>query len=333
MEKRTIYFRADGDSEIGLGHIYRSLALAQMIEPIFNIVFVSRKISNKVKKNLSEQYDYVFQSISEEKSFYNEVNSSLEEVIVVLDGYHFNTQYQKKLKKTGVPVVSIDDIHSHHFMSDVVINHAPGMSKEDYSIEDYTKVCLGPDYALLRPEFIALTSRINTVDKLETAFICFGGSDPNNLTAKCVQVLEEFENITDAIVITGAGYKKTESNYLENLTNRLTVSHYHDVDDSLMTKLMKDSDFAIVPSSTILYEVLAARLPVITGYFIDNQRNIYKGFMETGAVLGVGNLSTKHIREGILKLTVDKSSDMVSIQEDLIDGKSPQRILKLFQQL
>ena len=39
MVKPDLFFRVDGSSAIGLGHLIRSLALAQMIDSLFNIHF------------------------------------------------------------------------------------------------------------------------------------------------------------------------------------------------------------------------------------------------------------------------------------------------------
>jgi len=47
--------------------------------------------------------------------------------IVVLDGYHFLSGYQRVLKKTGCKVVCIDDLHHTHFAADVIVNHPGGV--------------------------------------------------------------------------------------------------------------------------------------------------------------------------------------------------------------
>lgn len=333
MSKPVVYIRVDGSDQIGLGHIYRSIALAQMIEEEFDVRFYSIEIPEGVTKNLKESYNYELINISYEDEFFKDIRNQAEPRVVVLDGYYFETKYQSTLKELGASVVCIDDIHDTHFVADAVINHAPGITQEHYSVEDYTNLYLGPDYALLREEFIVLTSKNNFRNKLETAFVCFGGSDPQDFTSKTIRALAEREEVKETIVVTGAGFKRPETIETEFTDCPMNIAHYHNIGDHLMTTLMERSDFAIVPSSTVLYEILAAGLPTITGYFVENQTRIYEGFLQTGAVAGVGELSEDSIRKGIANLTIEKCLDMQLKQKSVIDGRSPIRILGIFKKL
>ncbi|MDZ7681649.1 MAG: hypothetical protein U5J63_08070 [Fodinibius sp.] len=85
---------------------------------------------------------------------------------------------------------------------------------------------------------------------------------------------------------------------------------------------MRQADFAIAPSSTILYEILAARLPVITGYYVDNQSNIYQGFSATDAVIGVGELSEQSLQKGLAALTLTACQKIQEQQKKVIDGRN-----------
>ncbi len=42
---KKIIIRVDGNSQIGLGHIYRGIALAEMVKDNFDILFGTRKSS------------------------------------------------------------------------------------------------------------------------------------------------------------------------------------------------------------------------------------------------------------------------------------------------
>ena len=84
------------------------------------------------------------------------VNALQGNEIVVLDGYNFDTVYQTEIKSKGCKLVCIDDIHAYHFVADVVINHAPDISREQYSCESYTKLYLGTEYLLLKKLFCTM---------------------------------------------------------------------------------------------------------------------------------------------------------------------------------
>ena len=48
MIKPKVYIRADGNSEIGLGHVIRSLALAEMLKDEFCCIFVTRFLTDYI---------------------------------------------------------------------------------------------------------------------------------------------------------------------------------------------------------------------------------------------------------------------------------------------
>ena len=48
--KPKIYIRADGNSGIGLGHVIRSLALAEMLKEDFNCIFATRFLTDHINE-------------------------------------------------------------------------------------------------------------------------------------------------------------------------------------------------------------------------------------------------------------------------------------------
>ena len=47
---KKILFRADGNEEIGYGHVIRSLALADMLKENFECIFVTRFLINRFSR-------------------------------------------------------------------------------------------------------------------------------------------------------------------------------------------------------------------------------------------------------------------------------------------
>lgn len=47
--KPKVYLRTDGNSEIGLGHITRSIALSQMLSDFFECVFIIKNPDDQVE--------------------------------------------------------------------------------------------------------------------------------------------------------------------------------------------------------------------------------------------------------------------------------------------
>ena len=54
---------------------------------------------------------------------------------------------------------------------------------------------------------------------------------------------------------------------------------------------------AIAPSSTILYELCSVKMPILSGYYVDNQELIYKGFFDNNAIYKGGDMKNYEIND------------------------------------
>jgi UDP-2,4-diacetamido-2,4,6-trideoxy-beta-L-altropyranose hydrolase len=111
--KRKIIFRVDGNANIGLGHLVRCMALAEMLRYDFTIHFICHELHEKTRAML--------ESVCQELTIIKDETESLAKFIassdiVVLDGYNFNTDYQKQIKNSGCKLVCIDDLNTGYFL-------------------------------------------------------------------------------------------------------------------------------------------------------------------------------------------------------------------------
>ncbi|MDX1903380.1 MAG: UDP-2,4-diacetamido-2,4,6-trideoxy-beta-L-altropyranose hydrolase [Thermonemataceae bacterium] len=291
MTKSKIYFRADGNTEIGLGHITRSMALADMLKENFNCVFLVRNPSEILQKQIRESFTLIVlpqtQDYLQEAYFIKETYLQANDIIV-LDGYNFQTDYQKILKTKKIKLVCIDDMHAWHFVADAVINHAGGVQESEYSCENYTKLYLGTDYALLRKPFLEAAKKERKIEKIEKVFICFGGSDIHNLSQKATEACLTVEKFTEIHVVLGSAYP-----YFQEFTNFAQeykkVQIHQNLDAQEMCDLMQHCQLAIAPASSIAYEICAVGMYLITGWYVENQKGIYQFLSKNALCLGVEN--------------------------------------------
>jgi len=333
MAKSTIYIRVDGSPEIGLGHIYRGIALAYMIEREYRPYFLLREDS-VITPIKDAGFDFALiptgvKLIDEPEWLENNLPAGS---VIVFDGYDFDDNYQKRIKDRDFKFVYIDDLKKYHIFAHWVINHSPEAHAEDYQTEEYTGFALGTKYALLRREFLEATTEHTEYKPSNSAFVCFGGSDYYDMTYKVVKLLLEKCKFDRVDVVLGNAYKHKRIYDLARYeNNKVFISR--DVPPSTMVELIRSSDIAIVPSSTVLYEVAAVGKPVLCGYYADNQKNIYKSFTEKGAALGIGkwqDASFTDIEKAIKTLKLKDPESFIKQQRDLIDGKSGERVLKIF---
>ncbi|MNS36648.1 UDP-2,4-diacetamido-2,4,6-trideoxy-beta-L-altropyranose hydrolase [compost metagenome] len=333
QSRTKVFFRADGNSKIGLGHVIRSLALAEMIKSHFDCIFLIRTPSESLKIQLFNSCVEVIE-LPEENSLIDEAKYIIEkyiqkEDIVVLDGYSFSTDYQKTVKRCGCKIVAIDDLHEWHFVVDVVINQAGLISIEDYSYESYTQFLLGPQYALLRKPF--LRTRPYVIN--QNVLVNLGGADPDNISLKILEALKSF-SLTITLIIGSANVHENEINHYLKLNPQQEVTIRKNLSATEMAESIGESGLVICSSSSIAYETASIGRPLIVIQTAANQRD-FRAFLEkSGLCLDTFN---KEFDNEMLRTTIENyfttktlGKTIVDAQHEYFDGLSGSRLLNVF---
>lgn len=335
MKDKQLVFRADGNANTGLGHLYRIFALIEMLKDDFAYCLYVK--SSSTLSVIPQDYnvelvpDYL-DTLSEPNWF--AMHHSPDNTIIVADGYQFTSDYQKAVKDNGFKLFYIDDLTTEYMHADVVMNHSPHVKQSDFKAEPYTHFALGTKYAILRPLFLEAAKKERRIETLDTAFVCFGGADIFNLSFKTVKALLEISVFKEVNVVLGAAYKHKELLTLAGNTSRLKI--YTKLDEKELFLLMNKCNFAVVPSSTILFEVFAIKMPVLSGFYVENQKNIYKSSLENQTIYPAGNfndLSSLNIRDLINNVLNEDFSIIMNHQKLIFDDYIRKRIVNLFQSL
>lgn len=309
--KQKIYFRADAGADIGYGHFVRTLALADMLKDNFECTFFTQSPTPYQESEVAKVCPLVGLPAAEEK-FSLFLDYLQGDEIVVLDNYFYTTDYQRQIKAKGCKLICIDDVHDKHYVADLVINHALDKASL-FDVEDYTKLCLGFEWALLRKPFLDVA---NVQSKRENSwFVSFGGSDYYNLTEKYVHILSQ-KGITDMEVVVGDSYK-----YVESLSKYPSIHIHKNVSAEGMANLMRQCENAILPTSGVCLEALSQGCKVYGGYYVDNQKEIYEYFAGERIVIPLGNLTaTKDIdiNEHVTVKCVNERMSFIGLKYNLM---------------
>lgn len=282
-EKRKIYFRADAGPEIGYGHYIRSLALADMLKLDFDCTMFTQEPTEYQFQEAKEVCDLV--ALPADDSRFDKFLSYLTgEEIVVLDNYFYSTEYQQEIKLRGCKLVCIDDMHDKHYVADVVINHSIE-DKSLFDIEPYTQLCLGAQYALLRAPFLISQSTIKSIPWL----VCFGGSDPYNITYKIVNVLQQ-KGVRDIVAIVGSAYV-----HRDELLNQDGVEVLCGLSAQEMAEYLSKAENVVCSASTICYEALSQQCNVYAGWYVENQYEFYASLLGKRLINPLDNLLREDI--------------------------------------
>ena len=339
MKRKKIIFRADGNSKTGLGHLYRVFALVEMLSSDYDYVLLTRDDSELIVIPESYNFEIIplkIDIINESKwlSKTYDVKSHL----ILVDGYSFNSEYQKKIKEEGYKLIYIDDLAKSEMFADVVVNHSLSVSIRDFDTSENIEYALGSKYAILRPEFLKKAKFFKKAKLIKSVFICFGGADFNNLTLKALRAVLNINAIKEINIVLGKAYKELEIFQLIK-ENEHKVFLHQNLNEKEMVSLMDRCELGIMPSSTIAYESCSAKMIILSGHYIDNQMAIYRGLVKNNLIYAAGDLNKiteeklKNLILSILNKSINEYQEMLNSQGLFFDGNQKKRFLDLIEKL
>ncbi len=290
--KQRIILRADANAQIATGHVFRLLALAEMLKPTHEVLFCTQTTNQQILDTIASQVDQliilpeVFEyCLPSDKELDAEIPLDLRQIInehdiVVTDGYWFRENYQLTIKKLGAKLVMIDDFANQHFYADAVINHAPYVKKEYYSYDSNTNLYLGLKYALLRKSFYNLSQQTKKIDTIKKVFICFGGGLYDSIIEKVIHSIQLINTIEEIHLVSPSDKQFKDSK---------NVYYYSNLSSDKISELMWKCHMSICPASTISLESFFSKMFIITGVTSDNQKNIHNGIVKYKNVASIGD--------------------------------------------
>lgn len=315
-----IIFRADGNANTGLGHVMRSAALMQMLQSYFDCEFLTKKTEffpfedfNKEPRVIKFDFD------NAEDEVRALINLTPKTSVIVLDGYQFDTEYQRSLKMAGKKVVCIDDLASCHFVADAVINHAGGVSHYNYSYESYTKLFLGAEYALVKPLFSS-HKKLACDLRDKKLLISLGGADPHNDTEKILKTLSENSIFEEMHVVLGAANRFSDD-LIDSYFSSQQIFFHRSLIAKDFCKLMLKCNYAILTPSTVCYEYMSVGGVVFLYQITDNQKRVREYFIREQLAFHFSDLN--NINSDMMEMSLKN-------QNSLFDGYSNQRLIDIF---
>lgn len=325
--KRKIVFRADAGPKIGYGHYIRSLALADMLKQDFDCTMFTQA-PTVYQLQEAKEICPVAALPSDESKFEMFLECLHGDEIVVLDNYFFDTDYQRAIKAKGCKLVCLDGMLTKHYVADVVLNQALDLSRSDFSVEAYTIVLTGLEYVLLRRPFYeeCKNMRIQHAknDGLKVA-ISFGGADPCHLLPKYSELLSRMDCVETVYAIVGDAYEPS--------ANMEKVQYVKNLSALQLVELYRTIDVAVFPSSTILKEALACRVPVISGYFVDNQIQTYNSYLAHQLIVGIGDFTKSNASDQLRKVLKSGMYLNAKPESSGITADIPNKYVELFKAL
>lgn len=303
-----VAFRVDAGTEIGTGHVMRCLTLANAIKNRGGqCVFVCRPHAGNLIESIKKQgfaaialpclpvsADIVEADTSphaawlctDQDSDARDTSAVLDKYFsgnlvdwLVVDHYALDERWESSLRPRSKQVLVIDDLADRPHDCDLLLDQSLGRDEAHYAalVPQTAKLLIGPQYALLRPEFARLRAasflrRDNP--QLRNLLVTMGGVDKDNATGVVLEALSSC-TLPEGVKITVV--MGAQAPWLELVLKKAaTMPFATDVRVGVnnMAALMFESDLAIGGGGMTTWERCCLGLPCIIVELAANQSRV-----------------------------------------------------------
>lgn len=262
----NILIRADSSSQIGLGHIMRTLVLAAQYSDD-TIAYACQDLAGNIIDEIPYPI-YLLHSNNPQELISLIRSHKIDRVI--FDHYGIHADYEKFIKEqTGVTIFSLDDTYEPHHC-DILLNHNISADANRYTelVPSHCNLQCGSAYTLIRDEF--KDEKKIAREKNYDIFIAMGGADTANLTTNILQTLDDSLSIC-VVTTTANAHLNSLKNYIQEKKNIFLYINSHEI-----AQLLHQSRFAIITPSVMVHEVLYMEIPFVAIKTADNQADMFE---------------------------------------------------------
>lgn len=338
LPDRSLLIRADGGPTIGMGHLMRSIALAQAWRDLGGTATLATAFpldgfhGRVAREGLTSITLGVDPGSKQDAEATVELARSARAGYVAMDGYSFGPDFQRTVSQTGIATACIDDYgHLDEYHVDMIVNQNLDSTDALYKCRpDSTRLLLGAEFAMLRRDFTnhARRSRVARTTGARL-LVTLGGADPQNVTKRIVQSLGDVPlDIEAAIVIGGA------NPHLSTVVEAAAASDgcfRTFVDVPSLRRLMEWADVIVCGGGTTCWEAAFIGVPMIVMVVAENQVRIADALANHGVAINLGDsahIARATIADTVRTLLLDQSRRelMSSRGRGIVDGFGARRV-------
>lgn len=321
LKRKKILFVVSGYSEIGLGHVYNTLLIANDILNHHVEFLVDKKSAMAYDKIASKHYTVHMQ---QGKNLLDDIKL-LSPDTVINDRLNNELAYMQGLKALDVKIINFEDNGEAIDLADTVVN---AIYPEKNITENHY---YGSEYFLLRDEFLLTNPRELSID-VKNVLITFGGVDSNNYSLKVIEALYDYCQTSGISIAVVAGFGYQHYSTLDKFEN---IHIYKNAAN--IAKHMYNADIIFTSAGRTTYEIASLQVPAIV--LAQNEReltHVYASNKHGFKNLGLGyEVSKEALLQAFVSLVEDadirEKQRMLMSKTDLSKGR--QRTLKLINEI
>ena len=342
IDKKIIFIRVDSSTKVGYGHLIRCLALADTLKKSFKINFICTNLNGNLISQICKKKFEVFRFNT--KSQRINVKKDAEKTIsiikkhrnkkslLILDSYILSQEWENRVRPYVKRLIVIDDLMDRKHSCDLIIDQNLHTQMNSLYTKSVPKNCvklLGPDYAILRNQFIAQRkyAKIRSLP-IKNILVSFGGTDNENHTLHALTSLKKLNSDVNVNVVTGTANrgKKIIKNFCKKNFN---YNYFEQVEN--MAKLMQVADLCIGSSGTTTWERCCIGLPAIVIVASNDQKDIASAVSKNKCIINLGKIKKSDNVNYVRLMKNLKNSELQNMSRNcmkLVDGKGAARISK-----
>lgn len=335
---RRLAVRADGDAGIGTGHLMRCLALAA---GWVRAGGEARLACTAAPESIADRYADAGISVDRRAGWTAaELLEATDTVVVDLpdpaDGMLAALGGQQAV------LLTVDDLGDRAiYPGDVVLNQNAHATPGLYAGKTAARLCLGPAWTLLRPEFAAAHDRPRpAVGATRQVVILLGGADPHGHSFRLLDAVAVaaggLDPAPEVLLVVGAANPELEKlrQHAAGLPVRAGIRH--DVHD--MAELLAGADLAVSAAGSTAWELAAVGTPMIVAAQNRSEHGPAAALARHGAAIDLGPLEALDlgaVTAAVTALAGDpaRRRAMSAAGRRLVDGRGVDRMLALLAEL
>jgi UDP-2,4-diacetamido-2,4,6-trideoxy-beta-L-altropyranose hydrolase len=280
-----ILFRTDAAIELGTGHVMRCLTLAETLkEKGAECQFVCGVQAGNMVQAIQEK-GFKSNGIASTTDWEADAKYTLEVCAgntfdwIIVDHYGLDVKWEQSLRPKCQKLMVIDDLADRTHDCDLLLDQNLGRLKSDYEplVPAECQLLIGPNYALLRPEFAAwrdysLKRRSSNLG-LKHLLISMGGTDYPNSTSLILEALKQAPLSSDCRIAVVMGASSPWIQQVRALAKTLPWDTAVNVNVKNMAELMANSDLSIGAAGATTWERCCIGLPSLIVITASNQES------------------------------------------------------------
>lgn len=244
---------------------------------------------------------------------------------LVSDDYDTVHRHFQAALGAGLRLLILDDIADREYSGDLLLNqNATDGGIYRGKADRVGRLLLGPEFALLRPEFSVLAEVPDARNRPERVLITMGGADRYNLTHDALAALQDMDVSIDVVM---GPYYAHEVSLGPLLNGRVTI---HRNVTSLLP-LMQAAGWMVCSAGSTVWEGCRAGLPMVVVQTVKNQDQVAARIVSSHAAIFLGHRDT--VTQSNFRMASEKLVEDVCLRMQLslagrrlVDGRGAERV-------